>query len=181
MFMQYGVMANYCWLLVEGMYLHSLLGLASAPERSFFTLYLTVGWGEWARGLRGRLPGAPGPQLPPCTPQAPPCCSSSPGRWLSVCSRTSSEYDWTGRQAVWSGMLASGQRRRGRADLVPRDGGACGHSPAPPEALLRSRRGRGRGLGSCRDEPALPAGAGPAMATWASGGSCASRSSWPSW
>ncbi|XP_036853364.2 glucagon receptor isoform X2 [Manis javanica] len=44
-FMQYGVMANYCWLLVEGMYLHSLLGLASAPERSFFTLYLTVGWG----------------------------------------------------------------------------------------------------------------------------------------
>ncbi|XP_057357810.1 glucagon receptor isoform X4 [Manis pentadactyla] len=44
-FMQYGVMANYCWLLVEGMYLHSLLGLATAPERSFFTLYLTVGWG----------------------------------------------------------------------------------------------------------------------------------------
>ncbi|KAK2492801.1 hypothetical protein MC885_009332 [Smutsia gigantea] len=44
-FMQYGIMANYCWLLVEGMYLHGLLGLTTAPERSFFTLYLTVGWG----------------------------------------------------------------------------------------------------------------------------------------
>ncbi|XP_036924622.1 glucagon receptor isoform X3 [Sturnira hondurensis] len=44
-FMQYGVVANYCWLLVEGVYLHSLLGLAAGPERSFFTLYLGVGWG----------------------------------------------------------------------------------------------------------------------------------------
>lgn len=45
-FMQYGVVANYCWLLVEGIYLHSLLGLATFPERSFFTLYLGIGWGE---------------------------------------------------------------------------------------------------------------------------------------
>lgn len=44
-FMQYGVVANYCWLLVEGVYLHSLLGLATFPERSFFTLYLGIGWG----------------------------------------------------------------------------------------------------------------------------------------
>lgn len=44
--MQYGVVANYCWLLVEGVYLHGLLGLASFPERSFFTLYLGIGWGE---------------------------------------------------------------------------------------------------------------------------------------
>ncbi|XP_047398641.1 glucagon receptor isoform X4 [Sciurus carolinensis] len=43
--MQYGVVANYCWLLVEGVYLHGLLGLASFPERSFFTLYLGIGWG----------------------------------------------------------------------------------------------------------------------------------------
>ncbi|XP_046531990.1 glucagon receptor isoform X6 [Equus quagga] len=44
-FMQYGIVANYCWLLVEGVYLHSLLGLATFPERSFFTLYLSIGWG----------------------------------------------------------------------------------------------------------------------------------------
>lgn len=45
-FMQYGIVANYCWLLVEGVYLHSLLGLAAFPERSFFALYLGLGWGE---------------------------------------------------------------------------------------------------------------------------------------
>ncbi|XP_060027746.1 glucagon receptor isoform X3 [Erinaceus europaeus] len=44
-FMQYGVVANYCWLLVEGMYLHSLMGLATFPERSFLSLYLGFGWG----------------------------------------------------------------------------------------------------------------------------------------
>ncbi|XP_027626532.1 glucagon receptor isoform X1 [Tupaia chinensis] len=44
-FMQYGVVANYCWLLVEGVYLHSLLGLATFPKRGLFTLYLGVGWG----------------------------------------------------------------------------------------------------------------------------------------
>lgn len=44
-FMQYGVVANYCWLLVEGVYLHSLLGLAAGPERSFCALYVGVGWG----------------------------------------------------------------------------------------------------------------------------------------
>ncbi|XP_040845698.1 glucagon receptor [Ochotona curzoniae] len=44
-FMQYGVVANYCWLLVEGVYLHSLLGLPTFPERSRFSLYLGIGWG----------------------------------------------------------------------------------------------------------------------------------------
>lgn len=53
-FMQYGVVANYCWLLVEGLYLHNLLGLATLPERSFFSLYLGIGWGEWAGTGRGR-------------------------------------------------------------------------------------------------------------------------------
>lgn len=57
-FMQYGIVANYCWLLVEGVYLHSLLGLATFPERSFFTLYLSIGWGECA-GVVGA--GWPGP------------------------------------------------------------------------------------------------------------------------
>ncbi|XP_029417038.1 glucagon receptor isoform X3 [Nannospalax galili] len=43
--MQYGIVANYCWLLVEGVYLYSLLSLATFPERSFFALYLSIGWG----------------------------------------------------------------------------------------------------------------------------------------
>lgn len=43
--MQYGVVANACWLLVEGVYLLSLLGLSTGPERSYFALYLGIGWG----------------------------------------------------------------------------------------------------------------------------------------
>lgn len=44
--MQYGIIANYCWLLVEGVYLYSLLSLATFQEKSFFSLYLSIGWGE---------------------------------------------------------------------------------------------------------------------------------------
>ncbi|NWR67773.1 GLR protein, partial [Bucorvus abyssinicus] len=44
-FMQYGIVANYCWLLVEGIYLHNLLVVAVFSERSYFTLYLCIGWG----------------------------------------------------------------------------------------------------------------------------------------
>ncbi|KAM6317427.1 LOW QUALITY PROTEIN: glucagon receptor [Podargus strigoides] len=43
-FMQYGIVANYCWP-VEGIYLHNLLVVAVFSERSYFTLYLCIGWG----------------------------------------------------------------------------------------------------------------------------------------
>ncbi|XP_013002629.1 glucagon receptor isoform X10 [Cavia porcellus] len=43
--MQYAVVANYCWLLVEGVYLHRLLSLAAFPEQGCFALYLATGWG----------------------------------------------------------------------------------------------------------------------------------------
>ncbi|KAL0595746.1 Glucagon receptor [Plecturocebus cupreus] len=67
-FMHYGIVANYCWLLVEGLYLHSLLGLAALPERSFFSLYLGIGWGEWAgTGGVGHAGRAFRPQLLPPT------------------------------------------------------------------------------------------------------------------
>ncbi|XP_013912019.1 PREDICTED: glucagon-like peptide 1 receptor [Thamnophis sirtalis] len=43
--MQYCVTANYYWLLVEGMYLYTLLALSVFSEQRIFRLYLCVGWG----------------------------------------------------------------------------------------------------------------------------------------
>ncbi|KAM4032912.1 glucagon receptor isoform 3-T4 [Anomaloglossus baeobatrachus] len=43
--MHYGIIANYCWLLVEGIYLHNLLVLSVFSERSYFALYVCIGWG----------------------------------------------------------------------------------------------------------------------------------------
>ncbi|KAJ6663586.1 hypothetical protein lerEdw1_009665 [Lerista edwardsae] len=45
---QYCVCANYYWLLVEGLYLHNLLGLMAFSEESYFPGYLLIGWGESA-------------------------------------------------------------------------------------------------------------------------------------
>lgn len=44
--MQYCVAANYYWLLVEGVYLHTLLALSVFSERRIFRLYLSIGWGK---------------------------------------------------------------------------------------------------------------------------------------
>ncbi|XP_037585175.1 gastric inhibitory polypeptide receptor [Cebus imitator] len=43
---QYCVGANYTWLLVEGVYLHSLLVLVGGSEEGHFRCYLLLGWGE---------------------------------------------------------------------------------------------------------------------------------------
>ncbi|XP_026118098.1 glucagon receptor-like [Carassius auratus] len=43
--MQYSVMANNYWLLVEGLYLHSLLVTTVFSERNYFYIYLCIGWG----------------------------------------------------------------------------------------------------------------------------------------
>ncbi|XP_043853934.1 gastric inhibitory polypeptide receptor [Dromiciops gliroides] len=42
---QYCVSANHTWLLVEGIYLHSLLVLMAFSEESHFKCYLFLGWG----------------------------------------------------------------------------------------------------------------------------------------
>ncbi|XP_016110815.1 glucagon receptor-like [Sinocyclocheilus grahami] len=43
--MQYSIMANNYWLLVEGLYLHSLLVITVFSERNYFYIYLCIGWG----------------------------------------------------------------------------------------------------------------------------------------
>lgn len=46
--MQYSIMANSYWLLVEGIYLHNLLVITVFTERNYFKIYLYIGWGEMA-------------------------------------------------------------------------------------------------------------------------------------
>ncbi|KAL2086301.1 hypothetical protein ACEWY4_017360 [Coilia grayii] len=43
--MQYSVVANNYWLLVEGIYLHSLLVITVFSENNYFKIYLCIGWG----------------------------------------------------------------------------------------------------------------------------------------
>nr|AAI45627.1 Glp1r protein [Mus musculus] len=43
--MQYCVAANYYWLLVEGVYLYTLLAFSVFSEQRIFKLYLSIGWG----------------------------------------------------------------------------------------------------------------------------------------
>ncbi|KAM8844410.1 glucagon receptor isoform 1-T2 [Spinachia spinachia] len=45
MMMQYSIMANSYWLLVEGIYLHNLLVITVFTERNYFKIYLCIGWG----------------------------------------------------------------------------------------------------------------------------------------
>ncbi|XP_019744655.1 glucagon receptor isoform X4 [Hippocampus comes] len=43
--MHYTVMANNYWLLVEGIYLHSLLVITVFSEKKYFYIYMAIGWG----------------------------------------------------------------------------------------------------------------------------------------
>ncbi|XP_004572383.1 vasoactive intestinal polypeptide receptor 1 isoform X1 [Maylandia zebra] len=44
-FFQFSILANYFWLLVEGMYLQTLLTLTFVFQKKYFWWYILIGWG----------------------------------------------------------------------------------------------------------------------------------------
>lgn len=46
-FFQFSILANYFWLLVEGMYLQTLLALTFVFQKKYFWWYVLIGWGEY--------------------------------------------------------------------------------------------------------------------------------------
>uniref|UniRef100_A0A8C9AHD5 Vasoactive intestinal peptide receptor 2 n=1 Tax=Prolemur simus TaxID=1328070 RepID=A0A8C9AHD5_PROSS len=67
-FFQYCTMANFYWLLAEGLYLHTLLVAMFSPGRCFLA-YLLLGWGKRSPPVRA-----------PCRPPTAPCWDTNEHR-----------------------------------------------------------------------------------------------------
>ncbi|XP_037786442.1 secretin receptor-like [Penaeus monodon] len=52
---QYFILANYSWLLMEGLYLHSLIFMALFTDSSAITLYILLGWDVGSAPLKTPL------------------------------------------------------------------------------------------------------------------------------
>lgn len=50
--MQYCILANHYWFLVEAVYLYKLLIGAVFSEKNYYRLYLYLGWGRSHPGAR---------------------------------------------------------------------------------------------------------------------------------
>lgn len=50
--MQYCILANHYWFLVEAVYLYKLLIGAVFSEKNYYRLYLYLGWGRGHPGVR---------------------------------------------------------------------------------------------------------------------------------
>lgn len=48
---QYFIVANYSWILMEGMYLHNLVFLALCTDTSTIALYIVLGWGKMDKSV----------------------------------------------------------------------------------------------------------------------------------
>lgn len=55
--MQYCILANHYWFLVEAVYLYKLLIGAVFSEKNYYRLYLYLGWGRGHPGVRGGVSG----------------------------------------------------------------------------------------------------------------------------
>lgn len=51
-FFQFSILANYFWLLVEGMYLQTLLALTFVFQKKYFWWYILIGWGGYITPTR---------------------------------------------------------------------------------------------------------------------------------